>query len=134
MPYHGWAGYLRRAMPGLGGLSRASPVPALPYLIVVCRFCSLLVATLPLTEKTTAAAAAAAAGVVFYQYVATGINAAEHYKEQARAASGFSRIRWRARADSTADAGGMIFRVLQPGLDGCLRAVWFQCKKVVWFR
>ena len=114
MPYHGWAGYLRRAMPGLGGLSRASPVPALPYLIVVCRFCSLL--------------------VVFYQYGATGINAVQHYQEQAHAASGFSRIRWRARADSTADAGGMIFRVLQPGLDGCLRAVWFQCKKVVWFR
>ena len=52
------------------------------------------------TKKTTAAAAAADAGVVFYKYVATGINAVQHYKEQARAASGFSRIRWRARAKS----------------------------------
>jgi len=53
-----------------------------------------------ITEKTTVAAAAADAGVVFYQYGATGINAVQHYQEQARAASGFSRIRWRARAKS----------------------------------
>jgi len=52
------------------------------------------------TKKTTAADAAADAGVVFYNYVATGINAVQHYQEQARAASGFSRIRWRARAES----------------------------------
>ena len=45
---------------------------------------------LPFTEKTTAAAAAADAGVVFYQIGATGINAGEHYQEQARAASKFS--------------------------------------------
>jgi len=57
-----------------------------------------------LTEKTTAAAAAADAGVVFYHYVATGINAVQHYQEQARAASGFSRIRWRARAKSVTKA------------------------------
>ena len=57
-----------------------------------------------LAKNTTAAAAEADAGVVFYQYVATGINAAEHYKEQARAASGFSRIRWRARAESVTKA------------------------------
>jgi len=53
-----------------------------------------------MTEKTTAAAAAADAGVVFYQYGATGINAVGYYQEQARAASVFSRIRWRARAES----------------------------------
>jgi hypothetical protein len=53
-----------------------------------------------LTENTTAAAAAADAGVVFYQYVATGINSVEHYQEQARAASGFTRSRWQARAES----------------------------------
>jgi len=51
-----------------------------------------------ITEKTTAAAAAADAGVVFYQYVATGINVGQHYQEQARAASG--RSHWRARAES----------------------------------
>jgi hypothetical protein len=55
---------------------------------------------MPLTEKTTAAAAAADAGVVFCQVVATGINDVQHYQEQARAASGFSRSRWRARAES----------------------------------
>ncbi|OGV38734.1 MAG: hypothetical protein A2020_00915 [Lentisphaerae bacterium GWF2_45_14] len=53
-----------------------------------------------ITEKTTAADAAADAGAVFYKYGATGINAVQHYQEQARAASGFSRIRWRARAKS----------------------------------
>ena len=31
-------------------------------------------------------------------------NAVEHYKEQARAANGFSRIRWRARAESVTKA------------------------------
>jgi len=53
-----------------------------------------------ITEKTTAAAAAADAGVVFYKYGATGIIAGEHYQEQARAVSGFSRSHWRARAES----------------------------------
>ena len=53
-----------------------------------------------MTEKTTAAAAAADAGVVFCKYGATGINSVQHYQEQARAASGFSRIRWRARAET----------------------------------
>jgi hypothetical protein len=57
-----------------------------------------------LTEKTTAAAAAADAGVVFYQYGATGINTVQHYQEQARAASGFSRSHWRARAESVTKA------------------------------
>jgi len=36
----------------------------------------------------------------FYQYGATGINAVQHYQEQARAESGFSRSHWRARAES----------------------------------
>ena len=36
----------------------------------------------------------------FYKYGATGINAVQHYQEQASAASVFSRIRWRARAKS----------------------------------
>ncbi len=36
--------------------------------------------------------------VVFYKYGATGINAVQHYQEQARDAGGFSRSRRRARA------------------------------------
>ena len=54
------------------------------------------------TEKTTAAAAAADAGVVFNKYGATGINAVQHYQEQARTASGSSH--WRARAESVTKA------------------------------
>jgi hypothetical protein len=61
-----------------------------------------------ITEKTTAAAAAADAGVVFYKYGATGINAVEHYQEQARAASGFSRSYWRARAESVTKTGSTL--------------------------
>jgi len=58
------------------------------------------VATLQYPEKTAAAAAAADAGVVFYHFGVTGINAVEYYQEQDRAANGFSKSHWRARAKS----------------------------------
>ena len=90
---------MRQARPGAAAITRPDATGlAFPY--------SLMQVLLPaggyksFTKKTTAAAAAADAGVVFYKYGATGINAVEHYQEQARAASGFSRIRWRARAES----------------------------------
>ena len=98
-PYHNWAGSNKAGQTGGGGhlaASRCRPglsLWSLPFLLPAGGYKSI-------TEKTTAAAAAADAGVVFYKYGATGINAVEHYQEQARAASGFSRIRWRARAES----------------------------------
>jgi len=42
------------------------------------------------SKKTAAATAAADAGAVFNQIGATGINAVQHYQEQARDASKFS--------------------------------------------
>jgi len=88
----------KRDRPGAAA-TRRKTLPAWPFLKV---FAVLLPAGgyKYFTEKTAAAAAAADAGAVFYQVGATGINAVQHYQEQARAASGFSRIRWRARAES----------------------------------
>ena len=99
MLYHEWVGSNKAGQAGGGGhhaASRCRPglsLRSLQFLLPAGGYKSFI-------EKTTAAAAAADAGVVFYQYVATGINVVQHYKEQARAASGFSRIRWRARAKS----------------------------------
>jgi len=75
------------------------------------------------TEKTAAAAAVADAGAVFNRLGATGMNAVQHYQEQARGASGFSRSRWRARAESVYNklsslqcARGIIFFIVRPPL------------------
>ena len=99
MLYHKWAGAFQAGQDGCGGphaASRDRPGRTLWFL----QFLLPAGGDKSITEKTTAAAAEADAGVVFYKYGATGINVVQHYQEQARAASGFSRSHWRARAKS----------------------------------
>ena len=89
-------GEFRRARAGAEALSRPE-LPPWSYLIAVSaprrwlRFNH---------RKDRRGGREADAGAVFYQIGATGINAVQHYQEQARAASGISRSHWRALAES----------------------------------
>jgi len=94
---NGW-GHLSRARPEAAAISRqAAAGLALPY--GLCSFCSPPVATDQSQKRPPRRPQQRTPGWCFacrgHRHKCW-----QHYKEQARAASGFSRIRWRARAES----------------------------------